>query len=328
MSIQVAIHTTRRKEKFDHIVKLIQEELARPEQVEFIHTPYPSDVTEVAEDIDVLACYTIPREAFYKAENLSWIHVGTAGVDHTMFQELVKSNVLVTNASGIHAKPASEFVMAQILYFAKDFEEFREFKKSRQWTQWELAARITVLSGKTIGIIGLGSMGLEIAKKAKAFDMRVIATKYTLSPEDQFAEVDKLLPHEKVSLLLRQADYVVLTVPLTTETKHLIDKIHLKQMKSRAYLINISRGAVVDERALIEALRAHDIAGAALDVFEEEPLPQESPLFDLDNVLLSPHISGNFPEYAEWASKDFGENLNRYLTGKTLRNVVNKERGY
>ncbi|MBD3274138.1 MAG: D-2-hydroxyacid dehydrogenase, partial [Candidatus Marinimicrobia bacterium] len=197
-----------------------------------------------------------------------------------------------------------------------------------QWTQWELAARITVLSGKTVGIIGLGSMGLEIAKKAKAFDMRVIATKYTVSPEDQFADVDKLLPHEKVSLLLREADYVVLTVPLTTETKHLIDKIHLKQMKSRAYLINISRGAVVDEKALIEALRAHNIAGAALDVFEEEPLPQESPLFDLDNVLLSPHISGNFPEYINWASKDFGENLNRYLTGKSLRNVVNKERGY
>jgi phosphoglycerate dehydrogenase-like enzyme len=128
--------------------------------------------------------------------------------------------------------------------------------------------------------------------------------------------------------LLREADYVVLTVPLTTETKHLIDKIHLKQMKSRAYLINISRGAVVDEKALIEALRAHNIAGAALDVFEEEPLPQESPLFDLDNVLLSPHISGNFPEYIHWASKDFGENLNRYLTGKSLRNVVNMERGY
>ncbi len=328
MSIQVAIHTTRRKEKFDHIVDLIRKELARPEEVNFIHTPYPSDVTAEAADLDILVCYTIPREAFYKAEELSWIHVGTAGIDHTIFQELIKSDVILTNASGIHAKPASEFVMAQILYFAKDFDEFRTFKETRQWAQWELAARITVLSGKTVGIVGLGEIGLEIAKKAKAFDMRVIATKYSVNPEDQFAEVDKLLGRDKVSLLLRESDFVVLTVPLTTQTKHLIDKIHLKQMKSSAYLINISRGGVVDEKALIQALHKHDIAGAALDVYEEEPLPQESPLFGLDNVLLSPHISGNFPEYVEWASRDFGENLNRYLTGQPLRNVVNKERGY
>ncbi len=328
MSVRVAVHTTRRREKFDEIVKIIQEELARPEEVEFIHTPYPSDVLGVAGKIDVLVCYTIPREAFHHADRLSWIHIGTAGIDHTIFPELMKSDVLITNASGIHARPASEFVMAQILYFAKKFDEFRKFKKTQQWSQWELAAKISLLSRKTIGIIGIGSIGSQIAKKAKAFDMRVIATKNTIHPEDQFADVDKLLPKQKLSELLRESDYVVLSVPLTSQTEKMINTRSFAQMKSSAYLINISRGKVVDEKALIRALSTNAIAGAALDVFEHEPLPKNSPLYQLPNVLISPHVSGNFPDYVEWASRDFGENLNRFLTGKRLRNIIDKESGY
>ena len=328
MSVKVAIHTTRRKEKFDQIVKIIRNELARPEEVDFLHTPYPSDVLNVAKQIDVLVCYTIPREAFRSAERLSWVHIGTAGIDHTIFPELMKSDVLLTNASGIHAAPASEFVMAQILYFAKKFEEFRKFKETKQWSQWELAAKISLLSRKTIGIVGLGSIGLAIAKKAGAFDMRVIATKNRIRPEDQFAEVDKLLPKGKLPELLRESDYVVLTVPLTPQTEKMIDTRAFAQMKSSAYLINISRGKVVDETALIRALKTNAIAGAALDVFEKEPLPQNSPLYELPNALISPHVSGNFPEYVQWASRDFGENLNRFLSGKRLRNIVDKDSGY
>jgi len=328
MSVRVAIHTTRRREKFNQVVKIIQEELARPEEVEFLHTPYPSDVLSVAGDIDVLVCYTVPREAFHEANRLSWIHIGTAGIDHTVFPELMKSDVLITNASGIHAGPASEFVMAQMLYFAKKFDEFRKFKKTQQWSQWELAAKISLLSRKTIGIIGIGSIGQQIAKKAKAFDMRVIATKNTIHPEDQFADVDKLLPKQKLSELLRESDYVVLTVPLTHQTEKMINTRSFAQMKSSAYLINISRGKVIDEKALIRALRTNAIAGAALDVFEREPLPKDSPLYQLPNVLISPHVSGNFPEYVTWASRDFGENLNRFLTGRRLRNIIDKESGY
>jgi len=328
MGVNVAIHTTRRPEKFDRIVGIIRSELDRPEEVHFLHTPYPNDVLNVAEKMDVLVCYTIPREAFHDADRLSWIHIGSAGIDHTIFPELVKSDVIVTNASGLHAIPASEFVMAQILYFAKNFEDFQAFKRSRQWSQWELAAKITVLQGKTLGIIGLGSIGLQIAEKGKAFGMRVMATKHSIKPEDQYASVDKLLPRERLHILLRESDYVVLTVPLTQETEHMIDTAALNQMKSTAFLINIARGKVVDEKALIRALRHNKIAGGALDVFEHEPLSTNSPLFDLDNVLLSPHVSGNFPEYLEWASGDFGENLNRYLNGERLRNVVDKDRGY
>lgn len=328
MSVKVAIHTTRRREKFNQIVDIIRKELARPEEVEFLHTPYPSDVLEVAKEIDVLVCYTIPREAFRQASRLSWIHLGSAGVDHTLFPELEKSDVLLTNASGIHADPASEFVLAQILYFAKKFEEFRKFKQTRQWSQWELAAKISLLSRKTIGIVGLGSIGLAVAKKAKAFGMKIIATKNTIRPEDQFAEVDKLLPKGKLPELLRESDYVVLTVPLTPQTEKMVDSRAFGQMKSSAYFINISRGKVVDEQALIRALKTNAIAGAALDVFEKEPLPGNSPLYELPNVLISPHVSGNFPEYVTWASRDFGENLNRFLSGKRLRNIVDKESGY
>ena len=158
--------------------------------------------------------------------------------------------------------------------------------------------------------------------------MQVIATKYSVRPEDQYAFVDMLLSRKKLPTLLRESDFVVLTVPLTSQTKGLITTRSFNQMKSSAYLINIARGVIVDETALVNALRQKKIAGAALDVFSEEPLPINSPLFQLDNVLLSPHISGNFPEYIEWASRDFGQNLNRYLTGERLKNIVNKERGY
>ncbi|MCF7803718.1 MAG: D-2-hydroxyacid dehydrogenase [Candidatus Marinimicrobia bacterium] len=328
MSIQVAIHTTRRYEKFKTIVRIIKEEIARPEEVEFRHTPTEEDVRKIADQIDILVCYTVPREAFEQADRLSWIHIGTAGIDHTSFPELLKSDVIVTNASGLHAEPASEFVMAQMLYFAKHIDEFRRFKESRQWNQWELAAKISLLDGKSIGIVGLGSIGKAIAKKARAFGMHVIATKYSVAPEDQYAFVDRLLSREQLPALLRESDFVVLTLPLTSETEGLIDQRAFYQMKSSTYLINISRGPIVDENALILSLKQNRIAGAALDVFREEPLPENSPLFGMDNVLLSPHISGNFPEYVEWASRDFGKNLNRFLSGKRLKNIVNKERGY
>ncbi|MBS1271286.1 MAG: Glyoxylate/hydroxypyruvate reductase B [Candidatus Marinimicrobia bacterium] len=328
MSVNVAIHTTRRHEKFTSIVEIIKEELTRPEEVNFIHAQYPSDVLEVADKIDVLVCYTVPRQAFETAERLSWLHIGTAGIDHTVFPELMKSDIIVTNASGIHAGPMSEFVMAQILHFSKHLDEFRKFQESRQWSQWELAAKITLLNNKTVGIVGLGSIGEKIARKAQAFDMRVIATKYSIEPDDQYAFVDMLLSRKKLASLLRESDFVVLTLPLTSQTEGLINTRALNQMKSSAYLINVARGEIVDEPALVKALQQKKIAGAALDVFTEEPLPQNSPLFQLDNVLLSPHISGNFPEYVEWASRDFAKNLNRFLTGERLKNIVNKERGY
>ncbi len=328
MSVKIAIHTTRRPNKFHNIVNIIKEELDRPEEVEFKYTPFPKDVLEIAGQMDILVCYTIPREAFRNADNLSWIHLGTAGIEHTIFPELVQSGVIVTNASGIHAGPASEFVMAQILHFAKNLDECHAFKKNRQWAQWELAARISLLSKKTIGIVGLGSIGLRIAKKAKAFNMEVIATKYSIKTTDEYPDVDTLLPRNRLNTLLKKSDYVVITLPLTPDTHHLIDAKHLNQMKSTAYLINIARGKIIDEKTLVKALQNHQIAGAALDVFEQEPLPANSPLFDLENVLLSPHISGNFPEYVEWASRDFGKNLNRYLSGERLHNIINKDRGY
>ena len=206
MSVKVAIHTTRRFEKFQSIVTIIKEELARPEEVEFIHTPYPKDVLDIADEIDVLVCYTVPREAFEQSKRLSWVHIGTAGIDHTIFPDLLKSDIIVTNSSGIHAGPVSEFVIAQMLYFAKHIAEFQKFKETKQWSQWELAARLQLLSGKSIGIIGFGAIGEQVARKAKAFDMQVIAAKYRVDPEDQYAFVDKLLSRSKIPSLLRESE--------------------------------------------------------------------------------------------------------------------------
>jgi len=251
-----------------------------------------------------------------------------AGLENSLFPEILKSKTIITNASGVHAGPVSEFVMSAILYFAKRIKDCHEFMQTTNWTQWEVAKQMVQLKGKTIGIIGFGSLGKAIAKKAKAFDMKVIATRRLQKKVEHKKTVDELIPISNLNHLLKNSDFVVVACPLTPLTRGMIGKKELTRMNSSSFIINIARGEIINEAALIKALQNKTIAGAALDVFEKEPLPKESPLFALDNVFLSPHISGNFPEYQHDVMVQFANNLTRYLAGKDLKNRVCKKRLY
>jgi phosphoglycerate dehydrogenase-like enzyme len=302
------------------------------------------DAEEVAQALEdgVGVLYTFYLSAdLSRAPDLKWVQLHSAGVDHLLDHPLMKSDILLTTTSGIHATPIAEYVFASILAFNRRVPQMLTYQSRREWPQgrWNLFAR-PELRDRTLGIIGYGSIGREVGRIARCFGMRVVATKRSVSQmrdvgyavqgtgDRKGALLDEAFPPERLSDMLGLCDYVVVTVPLTPETRKLIGEAELRAMKPSAYLVNTSRGETVDEAALIRALQEGWIAGAGLDVFEEEPLPSDSPLYDLENVILSPHVSGFTLRYDERASDLFAENLRRYLTGEPLLNLVDKERGY
>ena len=328
-SLKVGIQLTQNPEKYKYLLSVLKSELHTISGLEFVHIPTDEKLTKMIPELDILTTYHIKETSFANATaQLKWIHFGIAGLEHSLFPDILKSKTIITNASGVHAGPVSEFVMSAILYFAKRFKDCQKFMQTKNWTQWQVAKQMVQLKGKTIGIIGFGSLGKAIAKKAKAFDMKVIATRRLQKKVEHKKTVDELIPVSNLSHLLKNSDFVVIACPLTPVTKNMIGKRELSEMKSTAFIINIARGEIINEAALINALQNKTLAGAALDVFEKEPLPKESPLFVLDNVFLSPHISGNFPEYQHDVMVQFADNLNRYLAGKDLKNRVCKKRLY
>jgi len=275
-------------------------------------------------DADVLFGLRFPQDVLARCPRLKWIQTMSAGIDRFLDAEMVASPVILTNVSGIHATPIGEFVLGLMLMFAKNAPLHFRMKQEKEWKRLPPA----IVRSKTVGIVGLGSIGREVARLSKAFGMRVLATRRTARGEGGARNVDLLLPADQINRLLAESDFVVLAVPVTVETRGLIGEEELREMKPTAYLINISRGETVDEEALTCALEEGWIAGAGLDVFATEPLPPESRLWDLPNVIFSPHVAGGMEEYAERATERFVQNLRRYLAGKRLRNVVNKKRGY
>jgi phosphoglycerate dehydrogenase-like enzyme len=265
----------------------------------------------------------LPRRLRARAPKLRWIQAMSAGVD-TLPEEIRNSPVVVTNVSGIHAVPIAEFILQYMLMFAKRAPLCFQLKQEQRYERFFPET----LTGKTAGIIGLGSIGRETARLAKSFHMRVLASHRTAKPGEKARYVDEVLTRAELPHLLEACDFVVLAVPLTAETAKLIGPEELRLMRREAYLINIARGGVVDEAALIQALEEHTIAGAALDVFATEPLPRESRLWDLPNVIFSPHVSGTMPDYTARTTDVFCENLTRYLAGKRLLHRVNTARGY
>jgi phosphoglycerate dehydrogenase-like enzyme len=273
---------------------------------------------------DIIYGFTFPKNLVARTPRLKWIQSTSAGVEHILSHDLVQSPVQVTSVSGIHAIPIGEFVITLMLMLAKQAPLCFELKKSRQWKEFPPA----VLHSKTVGIVGLGSIGGEIARLSKAFSMKVIAIRRSTKKLASARNVDVLLPLEGLNQLLTQSDFIILSLPLTNETHGLIGEKQLKIMKSSAYLINVSRGAIIDEQALIEALENNQIAGAGLDVFATEPLPAESKLWRLKNVIITSHISGVMTDYLTKTTIVFCENLRRYLAGQKLLNIVDKKAGY
>ncbi|HEY40586.1 MAG TPA: D-2-hydroxyacid dehydrogenase [Dehalococcoidia bacterium] len=275
-------------------------------------------------DTEVVYCLRMPRDLITRAPKLKWVQVMSAGVDRFLDADFRKSPVILTNVSGMHATPIGEFVMEQMLMFAKNAAFCFDLKQKKQWQRYSTS----VLRGKTVGIVGLGNIGREVARLSKAFGMRVVATRRSAPRIQRTRNVDLMLPRQELPRLLAESDYVVITLPYTRETHNLFGEKELKTMKPSAYLINIGRGGIVDEDVLVRALAEKWIAGAGLDVFATEPLPPESKLWDLPSLLFSPHVSGDMEDYFGQATDVFCKNLKRYLEGKRLFNVVNKQRGY
>jgi len=317
MSEKIKVLITYRGLSEKHI-KQIQE---ISEKIEVAKATDEESILEAARDV-VIIFGRLNKETFLAAKRLKWIHVASAGVDRYMFPELVNSQVILTNSSGVHRIPISEMAIAMMLIFAKRLHKFMQYKMEAKWERLVPDE----LAGKTMGLLGLGSIGTETAWKAKCFGMKVLALKR--KPARRPSYVDELLGPEDLHHLLRESDYLVITVPLTRETRHMIGEEELKLMKPTAYVINVSRGAVIDNKALIRALKEGWIAGAGLDVFEEEPLPENSEFWRLENVVITPHVSGATPYYGDRAAEIFCENLKRYLEGKPLINVVDKKAGY
>lgn len=291
---------------------------------------------------EVLYCFT-PPVSLAQAPNLKWVQLHLAGVNALYDHPLYASDIPLTTASGVHATAVAEYTMTVMLAHSRRVPRVLEWQERGTWPpderRWELFVPAAV-RGATIGIIGYGSIGREVARLAKAFGMRVSVTKrdpgqradtgyFLPNTGDPAGELpDAWYPPERLPDLLAEADYVVNCLPMTPATAGTLGAAQLAAMKPSAYLVNVGRGGTVDESALAAALRDGRIAGAALDVFAEEPPPPSSPLWGLPNVLLSPHVSGFTPDYDERCTELFIQNLRRYQRGEPLLNLVDRRLGY
>jgi phosphoglycerate dehydrogenase-like enzyme len=277
-------------------------------------------------EADVMLGAVLARDVVSLMPSLKWVQLTSAGVDYLSGTGLLESKrVTVTTAGGCAAVAMAEYVMGTVLVHAKGI---LKCVRNMQEHHWERFAPVS-LYGKTIGIIGAGNIGREVARLAKAFHMKTLGLRLRArSKTYNFHGIDELYPPPYLGEVLSRSDYVVLSLPLTAKTYHLIDGEKLRLMKPTAFLVNVSRGSIIDEPQLVSALRNGRIAGAALDVFEKEPLPDVSPLWDLPNVLLSPHISAASEHYLERVLDLFLENLKRFRDGRKLLNVYNSRSGY
>lgn len=252
-------------------------------------------------------------DLWHDLSDTKWIHALGAGVEALPFDLLRRSEIIVTNSRGLYADALGEFAIAGMLWFAKDLRQLVRNQAARRWER----LNVDRLEGKTAGIIGYGGIGQAVGRRATALGMRVVSVRR----QQEFGDAT-------IDDVIAEADYLVLSAPLTPSTFHLLDRKRIAAMRPEAVLINVSRGQIVDEAALAEALQAKRIRGAALDVFETEPLPAESPLWALENVLLSPHTADHTSDSHQRAMTFFIENLRRYQRGESLENVVDKEQGY
>jgi phosphoglycerate dehydrogenase-like enzyme len=275
-----------------------------------------------------------------RAPRLRWVQLHSAGVNQVQNTPLWDSDVVITTLSGIHASNMAEYVLMMMLALAHRLPRMLAYQARAEWPSQRWAKFVPQeLRAVTVGVIGYGSIGQEVGRLAHALGMRVLGLHrggsagppgYEL-PElvgQPGTEPDRLYTPDQLTQMLAECDYVVLAVPHTSATHHLIDQMALRAMKPTAVLVNVARGAVVDEAAVIHALREGWIAGAALDVFEQEPLPADSPLWKMENVVISPHVAGFTPHYDERATALFAENLRRYLAGEPLLNQVERGREY
>jgi phosphoglycerate dehydrogenase-like enzyme len=298
-------------------------------QVHVVHLPDYKRVDEEIVDAEIAITWSVRPEQIKSAKKLRWIHSPAAAVHQLIFSELVNSDIILTNAREVHGPVVAEHVVALIFSLAKKIPESVRLQEKHIWGQqilWDELPRVREVAGATAGLIGLGSIGGAVAKRAKALGMRVIAVRE--HPEKGSEGADAIFGPAQIDEVFRQADYIVLAVPLTAGTKAIVNAERLALMKPDACLINVGRGPLVDEPALAAALREKKIGGAALDVFPKEPLPADSPLWDVPNLLITPHTAALTDKLWERHYALFSGNLRRYLNNQPLLAVVDKRKGY
>jgi len=298
-------------------------------KVDFVYLPSYDLLSGQIPDADVLIGWSIRPDQFAAARKLKWIHSPAAAVHQLMFPELIKSEVVVTNSGDVHGPVVAEHAIALLLALAKRIPQAMRYQRKKEWAQeilWGEQPRPREIASTTVLVIGMGSIGREFASRAKGLGMKVIAVRE--NPQKGPGSADAVYSPEQLDSVIPEADYILLCTPVTPATTGLIDRLRLARMKPDAYVINVGRGPLVDEAALIEVLKDHKIAGAALDVFTEEPLPKHSPFWDLENVLITPHTAAVTDRLWERHFQLISENLRRFLDGRPLLNLIDKRRGY
>lgn len=308
---------------------LLAQTAARFPEVRFVRAASAEHADAVIVEADIVLGFAVRAGNLARAQRLRWVHLTAAGVGGQLFPAFVDSPVVLTNARGLHATSMSEHALGMMLTLERRLHRARDAQRERHWAQGTLVEELPAigeLAGRTLGLVGFGEVGRAIAHRARAFDMEVIAVRR--NPQSPAAPAHTQWGPERLPELLARADWLALVPPLTAETRGLMDAAAFSRMKPSARLLNLGRGGLVDEAALLDALRAGSLAGAALDVAVEEPLPASSPLWDMPEVLITPHLAGQGPRYWERALVQFEGNLQRYIAGEPLMNTVDKRAGY
>ena len=298
-------------------------------EMKLVHLLRYEKLPEELPDTDIFIGYSLRAEQIKDAKRLKWVHSTASGVAQLMYPELRDSGIVVTNPRGIFSVPMAEHTMGMMLALGRNFPDSVRYQDKQHWGQqeiWNRPQRLTELSGQLLLIVGFGSIGQELAKRAKAFGMRVWGV--TRSGLGDSSLADKIVASSQLVVVLPEADYVVIAVPETAATKHLIGQSEIAQMKPGARLINVSRGSLLDEAALIKALEDGTLGGAALDVTSKEPLPAESPLWKAPNLLVTPHTSAVSDRLWPRQTDLLLQLLARWFSGQELFNRVDLERGY
>jgi phosphoglycerate dehydrogenase-like enzyme len=298
-------------------------------QMRVVHLPDYTRLAEELPDTDIFIGYSLRPQQLQDAKRLKWIHSTAAGVAQLMYPELRDSGVAVTNPRGIFSAPMAEHAIGLMLALARNLPDSVRQQDRAQWAQqalWDLPQHLTELNGRLLLIVGFGSIGKEVARRARAFDMRVWGVRRSAKEDSPLA--DKILPVAELAAALPQADFVVIAAPETPETRHLIGAEEIALMKPGARLVNVARGSLLDEAALLQALEGGKLGGAALDVVASEPLPPESPLWKAPNLLITPHTSAISDRLWERETSLLMEQLERWFDGRELLNRVDFSRGY
>jgi len=308
---------------------LVESIRERHPEMRVLHLPNYDTLPQELPDANIFVGYSLRAEQLIHARELKWIHSTAAGVAQLMYPELRQSGITVTNASGIFSVPMAEHTMGLILAMARNFPDSVRYQDQSKWSVqdlWDKPQHLTEINGSVLLIVGYGSIGRELAERAKAFDMRVWGV--TRSGEGDATHAERILPVSQLNEALPDADYVVISAPETAETKHLIGAEQIAQMKRGARLINVARGSLLDEAALLNALESGALGGAALDVTTTEPLPGQSPLWRAPNLFITPHTSAISERLWLRETELLLKLLDEWFDGKQLSNRVDFSRGY